>query len=206
MPQVISAEGCDIPGISPVMKKAVTIVGRGPSWKQCPFRTQELWGTDTCLITDGLKDKPWTRVYCFDDNDTARQCLAIAVERNIPFISTFPFATQPYPLMAIAREFQISYFKNSVSYAMAQAIYEDYTFMRLDGIDQGPGWLLQQGKPYITFWYGVAVGRKIDVQMGPSSLGWTYRVNLHGNPEEVLALQKPMRLEVVSDNELRMAK
>ena len=164
--------------------KSVTIIGRGPSWKECPFATEELWGTATCLATEGLKDKNYTKVFAFDGvNEILTEALKEAKERNIPVVSTLSYATELYPLVPIVRHFQVSYFKTSISYMLAYAIYQGYKSIRIDGIDQGPGWLYQQGKPYITFWLGVATGRGIEYRMGRDSLKWTYRIGQNGLPE-----------------------
>ena len=163
--------------------KSVTIIGKGPSWKECPFGSQELWGPESCLITEGLKDKKYTKVFGFDNNDITKECLLIAKERGIPFVSTHPYATELYPLVDIVRRFQVSYLKNSISYMLAYAIYHGYESIRLDGVDQGPQWEFQQSKSYITFWLGVATGLRIEWRMGQGSLTWAYRIGQDSLPQ-----------------------
>ena len=163
--------------------KAVTILGRGPSWKECRFNTEELWGTATCLATEGLKDKKYTKVFAFDDDALVKQCLVIAKERNIPFVSQREFATEHYPLIEIAREFRSSYFMPTISYMIAYALYLKYDRLWIYGIDQGPRWDYQAGKSHIMFWLGVAIGRKVNLRIGRGSLRWSYGLGLNELPK-----------------------
>ena len=166
----------------------LTIIGRGPSWKECPFCTEELWGAASCLITEGLKDKNYTKVFAFDDMDTPARidelgrCMEIANSRNIPIVSTRAYATEIFPLVEIAREFWSSYFMPTASYMMAYALYLKYGRLHIYGLDQGPRWIYQSGKPHIVHWLGVALGRKVDLRIGRGSLRWAYRLGLNEVP------------------------
>ena len=179
---------------------SLTILGRGSSWKECPFDTQELWASASCLCTPGMSDKNYTRVFAFDDENVPilQDAMKIAKDRNIPLVSSLPYATQPYPLMDIVKHFKINFTKNTVSYMMALALYEGYKKFYMYGIDQGPGWLLQSGKPWVTFWLGVATGMGVDVRMGRGCLRWTYRTAPDGLPEEFLEreMSKPNASQV----------
>ena len=162
--------------------KDLTILGRGPSWKECPFRTNELWGTVTCLTVEELRDRPFTKVFAFDGIESAVEGINIAKERKIPVVSNREYATERYPLVEIAREFQSSYFMPSISYMLAYALYLKYERLYIYGIDQGPRWDYQSGKPHIVFWLGVATGRKVDLRIGKGSLRWAYRMGLDEMP------------------------
>lgn len=168
-----------------MLTKTVTLVGRGPSWKECLFNTEELWGTESCLITDGLKDKKYTKVFSFDDNDIAKQCALIAKERHIPFVSSHEYATEPFPMIEIAREFGSSYFMPTISFMIAYALYLKYDCLSIFGIDQGLRWDYQAGKPHVTFWLGVATGRKVNLRIGRGSLRWAYMLGLNELPLEL---------------------
>ena len=165
--------------------KSLTILGRGPSWKECPFNTEELWGAASCLLIDELKDKNYTKVFAFDDVGLPEipPVIEIAKERNIPLVSNRPYATEQFPQKEIAREFGSSYFMPTVSYMIAYALYLKYDLLWVFGIDQGPRWDYQVGKDYIMFWLGVAIGRKVDVRIGRCSMRWCYRPGLDGSPE-----------------------
>ena len=169
---------------------ALTIIGRGPSWKECPFVTEELWGTATCLLEDGLSEKKFTKVFYFDgetykDNPGS---LAIARERRIPIISRFSERDEIYPLREVIRDCRSSYFLTTISYMLAYAIHLKYSKIFLYGIDQGPSWELQQGKPHVCYWVGFANGRGIEVIMGRGSLRWAYNV---GKKPEAEAIEIP---------------
>ena len=155
----------------------ITIVGRGPSWTECPFETEELWGTVTCLVVPGLADKKFTKVFYFDDANAVgiKEGLVIAKERDIPVYS-LQDDTERYPLRDVIRDCKSSCFLNSISYMLAYAIHLKYDKIFLYGIDQGPSWELQQGKPHICFWLGLALGRDIEVIMGRGSLRWAYNI------------------------------
>jgi len=161
--------------------KQVTLIGRGPSWKECPPETDELWGTATCLIAEGLKDKNFTKVFTFDRNVYNGEH-DIAKERNIPIVSDRGFATEPFDKIAIVKALRSSYFMPTMSYMIAYAIYLEYERISLYGIDTGPQWWYQFGKPYITFWLGQAIARGISVRMGVGSLQWSMQPGLDKLP------------------------
>ena len=171
--------------------KALTIVGRGPSWKECPFSTTELWGNTTNLSIEGLRDKNYTKLFAFDQPDefgTPLQRefyveLEMARQRGIPIVSNRSYATEPFPMVDIAREFTSSYWMPTLSYAIAYALYLGYNKLFIDGIDQGPRWIYQSGKHHMVFWLGVAIGRKVDLRMGRGSMRWAYRLGFDELPE-----------------------
>ncbi len=183
--------------------KEVTLLGRGPSWVECEFKTEELWGCVTNLttegtgadpsISEGLKDKKYTKVFSFDGAEAdvlgrvpyvayLQESIAIAKERGIPIVSNKPYGTEPFPVREIAREFGSTYFMPTVSYMLAYALYQKYERIYVYGIDQGPRWEYQCGRPHIVFWLGVATGRKVELIIGAHSLRWSYRMGLNEFP------------------------
>ena len=170
------------------MGKHLTLIGRGPSWKECLFQTEELWGVITCLITEGLADKKYTKVFCFDNDTDAetKQGVEIAKERGIPIVSKFPYATELFPVREVVREFRSSYFMPTMSYMIAYAIFLGYERLYIYGIDQGSRWDYQAGKTHIAFWLGVATGRGVDLRLGRGSLSWAYRTGLNEMPAAFL--------------------
>jgi hypothetical protein len=174
--------------------KDVTILGNGPSWKECTFRTRELWGATSCIVNPELRDKPFTKIFAFDGLVTysanngqpsyvTQDALKICKERGIPLVSTLEFATELYPIREVVRELGSSYFMPTLSYMIALAIYQKYERIYLFGIDAGPRWDYQSGKPHITFWLGVAIGRKIELILGRDSLRWAYSIGLGELPK-----------------------
>ena len=173
----------------------ITIIGRGPSWKECPFETDDLWAPVTCLTVDGLKDKNFTKLFFFDDwsREDIKKGLAIAKERGITVVSLLSDIGERYPLREVIRDCRSSYFLNTVSYMLALAIHLKYSKIYLYGIDQGPLWELWQGKAHINFWIGFALGRGIEVIMGRNSLRWAYNVG-ERPPVEAMEIPEELRL------------
>lgn len=175
----------------------ITIIGRGPSWKECPFATQELWAPITCLTVDGLKDKNFTKVFFFDDKscpDIARG-REVAKERGITVVSLLADSEERYPLRAVIKDCRSSYFLNCASFMLAYAIHLKYNKIFLYGMDQGPSWELQQGKSHVSFWVGFALGRGIEVTMGRGSLRWAYN---NGMKPEAQPVELPEELRLAS--------
>lgn len=148
--------------------KPLTIVGRGVSWYSCPFEG-EVWGTATCLVTPGMEDKRYDKVFAFDTvNYELANALEVAKERHIPVVSGKDYATELYPLREIWNEFQTGYLRNSISYMLALAILRKYKKLNLYGVDQEG--LYEEGRAYVTFWLGMAFGRGIDFASSNFSL------------------------------------
>ena len=165
--------------------KSLTILGRGPSWKDCVFNTPELWGTLSNLVVPVLGDKPYTKLFAFDsmEDEELSKCLIMAKERNIPVVSEQAYGTEKFNLIELSRKFKTSYFKPTMSYMIAYAIYHEYKKVFIHGIDQGPQWNYQDGKPYITFWLGMATMAGVSLILGPGSLKWQYKSGLENLPE-----------------------
>ncbi len=169
--------------------KSVTLVGRGPSWTDCPFATEELWGTATCLTTDGMEDKNFTRIFAFDEvtrGSELSKALDIARIRKIPIVGRHSYATEPFPSFGILMKLKSSYLMPTMSYMMAYALYLKYDRLNIYGIDGGPQWEYQFGKPHITHWWGIATAMGVEVGMGKGSLQWAYRAGLDGMPRAFL--------------------
>jgi len=162
----------------------LTIIGRGPSWKDCQFNTKELWGALTCLAVGELKDKNYTKVFAFDDENAAPILVSLveANVREIPVVSTRAYATELFPFLEIVKELRSSFFMPALSYALAYAIYLKYDTVYIHGIDAGPQWNYQLGKPHMVFWIGYAIARGIDVRLGRGSLAWSYNDGTNGSP------------------------
>ena len=175
--------------------KSVTLLALGPSRKECPFETEELWGTVDCLNQDNLRDKRFTKVFAFDSEtvvinnhpprriDSFCEYIDRAKQLKIPLVSTRDYATEKYPLREIITKFKSSYFMPTVSYMIAYALYLEYDRLYIFGIDQGPQWWYQLGKPHITFWIGYAIALGAEVLLGTGSLRWTYQPGIDNLPE-----------------------
>ncbi len=154
------------------MSEPLTILGRGDSWKSCPF-VGEIWACGTVLVTDGMKDKRYDKVFAMDIMHPAHTGLAssyeVAKERNIPFISIYDYATEKYPLEDIFNDFHTQYLMNTVSYMLALAIHQGRNPLSLYGVDQEDG-MYSDGKPVVAFWLGVATGRGIKYDIANESM------------------------------------
>ncbi len=83
--------------------KEVTLLGRGPTWKACPFNG-ETWATATTLVTEGMRNFPYDKVFAFDSErllPEIAEAVVIAKERNILMVSTLPYATESNALHQI---------------------------------------------------------------------------------------------------------
>lgn len=182
--------------------KTLTILGRGPSWKECNVKTDNIWGTATCLVVEGLRDFKFDKVFAFDDPASIlKASLEIAKERNIPIVSNRPYATEPYPTREIVKFFRSSFLRNTISYMMALAIYLKYDRIYMYGVDCGPGWFHATGKPFITYWMGQADARGVDLRLSPNSLKWAYRLGAQDVPEAFIDEQ--MELTVQEANKIK---
>lgn len=167
--------------------KQLTILGRGDDWKECEFKTEELWGTVTCLITPVLGDKPFTKVFAFDapdmvidgkprTNHALVRAISFAKELKIPIVGQLPYVDEIYPLRDIVQEFRWGLLRNTVSYMMALAIYLKYDRIYVHGLGGRSRADYDQNKMYLVSWHGVAIGRGIDIRVGRGSSRWLYDV------------------------------
>jgi hypothetical protein len=96
------------------------------------------------------------------DNEQEMQYLVDAREQakkdNTPIIEI-----ENYPLHEIIEEFGSDYFANSVSYAIALAIYKGYDEIELFGVNQSTGkeYIFEKGG--VEYWIGFAKGKGIKV-------------------------------------------
>lgn len=152
-------------------KKEVIILGIGPSRIECPFDA-EVWAVARVLTMDGLKDKAYSKVFAFDGRKipALQKNLDIALEKHIPIVSTKTYATEFLPINEMIKKFGVTYFKNTISYMIAYAIYLGYKKIRLYGVDQAPEWAYIANKPYVLYWMGEAHGRGIEVELAKGSL------------------------------------
>jgi hypothetical protein len=151
----------------------------------CPFDT-EVWATASVLNHEGWEDKPYSKLFCFDDpklKPDERKGLELASQRSIPVLSINKYEgyqTEVYPIISIIREFKTNYFRNDISYMIALAIYNGYKSLFLWGVDQGPEYMYKVGKPYVTYWLGVATGRGVNWKLCPNSMLWMHSPQVSG--------------------------
>ena len=151
--------------------KELILLGRGPSWKQCPYDA-EVWAASTVLLDPEARIDRISRVFAFDplSVDDIRQSVELAKAHSIPVVSIEDYATEPYPLLEIGKKYQFPYFNNTISYMLGMAIFQGYEKIRLFGVDQGPHWKYIANKPYVMFWMGVAIGQGVEVEISSNCL------------------------------------
>lgn len=149
--------------------KDLIILGGGESRKECPYDT-EVWAVSTVLLLPDVKKECISKVFAIDKYELIEEDLGITRELDIPIVSVRDYATESYPLKEIKEEFQTTYFRNTISYTIAMAIYEGYEMLKLYGVDQGPQWNYIANRPYVMFWLGVATGRGVKWELSDSSI------------------------------------
>jgi hypothetical protein len=139
----------------------VVIIGKGSGWEDAPHKG-ECWG-----ITQLLLRRPVTRVIDMNDYSLwgeqeareAQQARAKAADNGIPYIDL-----KTYPLDGIMEFFHTDYFSNTVDYAIALALYEQFTEIDLYGVNMAnPGEYSYQ-KPGVDFWCGMSKGMGVSVR------------------------------------------
>jgi len=175
-------------------KKEVTLLSLGPSYVECRFETEEVWGVYRCLLEPSLKDRKFTKIFSIDGkwqtiNDhppflqtSIDESSKRAAELGIPVVGMRDYVTEHYPTKEVVAKFHTSYFGPTVTYMIAYALLYGYEKIHIYGIDQGPELMYQTGKPAVTFWLGLATGLGVELVMGKGSLKWTYSAGLTGLP------------------------
>lgn len=151
-------------------QEVLTILGRGDSWEACPFEG-EIWACSTVLITEGMENRHYDKVFAVDKEDeseSVRKAIKVARERKIPIVSPLGYGDEKYPLYEIYSTFKTNYLRNTASYMLALAIYQNRSPLEIFGIDQTGDYI--RTKPFVTFWLGVATGRGIEYTIHSASL------------------------------------
>ena len=163
-------------------KYDLILLGRGPSMRGCPFDA-EVWAALTVLGLEGWEDKPYSKAFCFDipsQKPDEQAGLEVAQRRGIPIVSrnSFAFVTEQFPLREIREKFghTCSMYMNDMSYMIALALYKGYKSLLLYGADQGPGEVYVRGRPFTTYWLGVATGMGVKWQLAPRCILWRQRL------------------------------
>ena len=152
------------------MSDVLTILGRGDSWEACPYEG-EIWACASVLITEGMENRHYDKVFAVDkesESETVRKSIKVARERGIPVVSPLSYGDEKYPTYEIYSAFKTNYLRNTASFMLALAVYQNRSPVEIFGIDQTGDYI--RTKPFITFWLGVAVGRGLEFNIHSSSL------------------------------------
>lgn len=143
----------------------------------CPFDV-ETWASLSVLSHKGYEDKPYSKLFCFDDPGGKRDeqaGLEIAQARGLNIVSNRPwdFVTEKYPLKELVSHYDTLFFRNDMSFMIALALYKGYKHLSLWGVDQGPEPMYLIGKKYVTYWLGMATGMGVKWDLAPTSKLWS---------------------------------
>ena len=154
----------------------IVILAMGPTWYQCPRRDLlppspecEVWGINTMYLNYAGLD----RLFMMHDIRTEIMLNDKAFVKNVNE-EKFPIYTAgnydclknniPYPMEEVIDYYQVAYFLNSLSYAIALAIMQKPMHISFFGIDMRPDseyeWHNNE-KGCVEFWCGVAVASRI---------------------------------------------
>src|SRR3990172_9538950 len=163
-------------------KPTVYIVGFAPSWPSTPWTdpSAELWGMNALHKVAG--NRPWSRWYQLHDIDTHHpqdraEHVAWLRNSNVPivmweesvakYIHELPNAV-PYPKQAVLAHFG-TYFTNTVSWMIAQAILEHRTKIGVYGVDMAQETEYGVQRPSCEFFLGWARGAGIQIDLPDTS-------------------------------------
>lgn len=158
------------------------LLGQGPSMQGCPFDGTEVWTTVSMLSRKGWEDKPYSKVFIFDQTtlkEDERLGLEVALLRReagdpIEIVGheyMIPEVTIEYPLKEILERFDTYYWKNDMSYMIALALLQGYKHLSIWGVDQGGGeQFYAMARPYVLFWLGIATGMGVEWDLAPKSI------------------------------------
>ncbi|KKK66269.1 hypothetical protein LCGC14_2965780, partial [marine sediment metagenome] len=135
------------------MNRDLILLGAAPSREGCPFDT-EVWATITILRCKGWEDKHYDKLFNFDDfrSERDRQVGVMAHERNLPVVGPkfCMDVTEIYPMREVIERFDSLFFRNTMSYMIALALYQNYKHLSIWGVDQaGPQY--ESGRRYVTY-------------------------------------------------------
>lgn len=156
----------------------LNIIGKGRGWEDAP-RDGEAWG-----ITQLILRRPVTRVIDMNDYTLwgdkelkdAIEARSRAAQLGVEYIDR-----DNYPYDQITKMFGVDYFSNTVDFAIALAIYENYTKINFYGVNMAYHEEYAYQKPGVDFWCGVAIGRGIKLKVyGESSILRTIDKKIYG--------------------------
>ena len=176
-------------------EEKLILLGNGPSKVQCTFpESVEVWAAASVLSDPRFSDKPYSKVFCFDNpalKPNERTGLDVAKEKHITVVGIgrfLPDVTEEYQLGVIQRAFSTNYFMNDMSYMIAMAVHgapnKTYKALFLYGVDQsgqidtpgrdidGKPFDYRNGRAYVAFWLGAAAGRGIHYRIASMAEPW----------------------------------
>lgn len=154
---------------------SICILGRGPSLIRCPEKKpekSEYWGCNDVYKVREL-DKLFLihDVYMIQFNK-GKNLIEEVNKKNFPVYTLGAYKEVKnnvlYPMEGVIKEFDIAYFLNTISYMIPLAIMQRPKQISLFGVDMfwGTGTeYMRNGKACLEYWLGVAIGRKIKLNL-----------------------------------------
>lgn len=164
--------------------KKVAIVGFAPSTKDmAPYNDSdwEIWVLNEyfAMLPKGIDAKNITRWFELHQRDTvlnssrSKEYIEKLIESNIPIMMCEKHEDIPmskaYPLDDIIKALGTDYFTNSISYMIAQAIYEGYDEIALYGVDMAQSEEYAKERPSVEYFVGFARAKGIPVYIPKES-------------------------------------
>lgn len=165
-------------------KMRVNIIGCAPGWQDAPYDNGERWGiNDNHKVVDKLdlvfdchnlkrvvKGKELLGRRSVDE---VKAHLKLTKKKGIKMFCTTDFKNIPnvkrYPIEDVIKEFGTDYFGSGPDYAIAYALYKDFTEIHLYGILMVVGEEYYVQKPTIEHWAGIAIGRGVKFRVHDST-------------------------------------
>ena len=159
------------------MSKKVCLLGTSNTLNQAPFNDKsfEFWALNDMFVT--LPEGLATRWFEFHDRKT-HETHKPRGDSNISYLDWFRSATIPvymqehfedipasikYPLETMVEHFGRQYFKSTLDYMMALALYEGFEEIHLYGVNMADNIEYAHQRPSMEYWIGRAEGMGVKV-------------------------------------------
>jgi len=157
----------------------IFILGRGFSLTRCPVEKpekSEYWGCNNIYrVRDVDRLFIMHDLYATQFNRESN-IIQDVNEKDFPVYTLGKYEILKnniqYPMEEVIKEFDIAYFTNNISYMLALAIIQKPKNIIMFGVDMAFGnksEYMREEKANVEFWMGVAVGRKIKIQIAKES-------------------------------------
>ncbi len=149
-----------------VIPRAVTILGKGMTGRDCLFNTEEVWGVNNVAEHPEYLGKKFHRLFAFD---LLPKEYTDGMKKYCPVTSWQDYADIKYPLDNVIRTFNTRFFTNTISYMIAYAIYLKFEKIYIYGVEVSFGAPYAQENRGVDYWIGRAQERGIEVIVHPQS-------------------------------------
>lgn len=140
----------------------VVIIGNGDGFMDAPeYGNEELWGITSLILWRDVNLVIDMNVYDDLRWGISQKRLHERVLERVKKFNTPYIGLKEYPIDDVIEKFNTDYFSSTVDYAIALALYRDFTEIDLYGVtlDRSGEYIkLQAG---VNFWCGVAIGRGV---------------------------------------------